>query len=79
MSQSFLGSLVEMKTNLAIGFTLNFFINCAVLPLLYDPAHIARSSFVIGLVFTVVSIIRQLVIRRWFNRIKANWNREKVS
>ena len=69
MSQSFFGSLVEMKTNLA---------NLAVLPLLWDADKPASSAFYIGLVFTFISILRQLFIRRWFNRIKSKWNTEKT-
>lgn len=70
MAQSWLGSILEAKTNIAIGFALNFGLNCLLLPVMFDPAHAARSAFLLGLVFTVVSVIRQLVIRRWFNTVK---------
>lgn len=68
--QTWLGSIVEMKTNLAIGFTLNYGVNLVVLPLLWDPGAPAVSAFWIGCVFTVVSVARQLVIRRFFNQTK---------
>ena len=67
MSQTWLGSIAEMKANLAFGYALNFCINLVVLPWLYDPAHVALSAFYIGLVFTVASVLRQLAIRRWAN------------
>lgn len=78
MSQSFFGSLVEMKTNIAAGFAINYTANLIVLPLLWDADKPALSAFYIGVVFTFISITRQLVIRRWFNRIKAHWNTEKT-
>jgi hypothetical protein len=68
--QTWLGSIVEMKTNLLWGFALNYCINLAILPLLFDRAHPRMSAFYIGCVFTVVSVVRQLVIRRKFNRMK---------
>lgn len=70
MSQTWWGSIVEMKSNLAIGFALNYCINLAILPWLWNPSQPARSAFLIGLVFTVVSVARQLFIRRFFNRIQ---------
>lgn len=77
MSQTWLGSLVEMKTNIVVGFALNYGVNLAVLPILWDPAKPAASAFYIGLVFTVVSILRQLVIRRWANRWR--WGHAKTA
>jgi hypothetical protein len=70
MSQTWLGSIAEAKTNIAIGFGINYAANLVVLPLLFDPARPALSAFYIGIVFTVISVVRQLVIRRWFNGIK---------
>jgi hypothetical protein len=68
--QTWLGSIVEMKTNIAIGFALNYAVNLAVLPLLWQPGSPFASAFWIGCVFTVVSVARQLIIRRWFNGMK---------
>lgn len=70
MAQTWLGSIVEAKTNIAIGFILNYGLNLMILPVLFDPEHPALSSFYIGLVFTVVSVLRQLAIRRWYNARK---------
>jgi hypothetical protein len=68
--QTWLGSIVEMKTNIAIGFALNYAVNLAVLPLLWQGDSPFASAFWIGCVFTVVSVARQLIIRRWFNGMK---------
>lgn len=68
--QTWLGSLVESWTNIGFGFALNWTINILVLPWLWDPASPKLSAFYIGCVFTVVSQVRQLVIRRRFNKIK---------
>jgi membrane protein CcdC involved in cytochrome C biogenesis len=68
--QTWWGSIVESWANIAIGFAINWTVNISVLPWLWDNAHKMLSAFYIGLVFTVVSQIRQLVIRRYFNRIK---------
>ena len=70
MAQTKTGSLVEAVTNIAIGFALNFCINLATLPLLWNPDSPKLSAFYIGLVFTAVSLIRQFVLRRHFNRAK---------
>ena len=70
MAQTKFGSFTEACTNIAIGFSLNFFINLATLPLLWNPASPKLSAFYIGLVFTAVSLIRQFVLRRWFNGLK---------
>jgi len=67
VAQSWWGSIAEAKTNILIGFGLNYGANCLLLPWLFDPAHTMRSAFYIGLWFTAISIVRQLVIRRWFN------------
>lgn len=74
MSQSTQGSAVEAISNILIGFPINFCLNIMILPLTWDNDHIIRSGFITGAVFTVVSFIRQMYIRRWFNSIKAAWN-----
>jgi hypothetical protein len=70
VSQSWLGSIVEMKANLVFGFALNYGINLVILPLLWNPASPKLSAFYIGCVFTVASVVRQLVIRRRMNKSK---------
>ena len=70
MAQTWWGSIVEAKTNIVVGFAINYAANIVVLPLLWNPAKPLASAFYIGLVFTVISVTRQLVIRRRFNAMK---------
>jgi hypothetical protein len=66
MQQSRLGSLIEALFNVAIGFGINFAANLVILPLFgYTPT--LWDNFQIGMLYTVVSIARSYVIRRWFN------------
>lgn len=66
MTQSRLGSMVEACINVLIGFWINFFMNLAVLPLFGFHISIA-DNFIIGIIYTGVSIARSYCIRRWFN------------
>lgn len=77
MAQTRKGSAVEAITNILIGFPINFCLNILILPFTWDNDHVIRSGFITGAVFTVVSFVRQVYIRRWFNYIKANWNHIK--
>jgi hypothetical protein len=66
MTQTRLGSLIEAFVNVLIGFGINFTANLIILPLFgYTPS--LWDNFQIGLLYTVVSIARSYVIRRWFN------------
>jgi len=68
--QTWWGSIVEAKTNIVIGFTINYVANLIVLPLFGIRGLTPANNFAIGVVFTGISIARQLVIRRWFNARK---------
>ena len=69
--QTWWGSIVEAKVNIAIGFAINFTANLLILPLFYGPvAANASKAFGLGVVFTFISLARQLVIRRWFNGMR---------
>lgn len=70
MSQTWWGSIVEAKTNIAVGFAINWIANMLVLPHFGFDTLTAAKAFGIGLVFTGISIARQLAIRRWFNGMK---------
>lgn len=70
MSQTWWGSVVEAKANIAIGFAINWTANMLFLPMFGFDTLTAAKAFGIGLVFTVISMLRQLVIRRWFNGMK---------
>lgn len=66
MSQSKTGSFIEAWINVAIGFGINFVANLLILPLF--GFHITLSdNFVMGLLYTIISVIRSYTIRRWFN------------
>lgn len=67
MSQSKLGSFIEAWINVAIGFTINYFANLFFLPIF--GLHISLvDNFYLGLLYTVISVVRSYVIRRWFNQ-----------
>lgn len=70
MSQTRSGSFIEACTNIAIGFTINWTANMLILPLFGFTTLTALKAFYIGLAFTAVSLIRQYVIRRHFNKIR---------
>ena len=74
MSQSKKGSAIEALSNILVGFPINFLLNITILPFTWDQNHVIRSAFITGAVFTVVSFVRQVYIRRWFNSIRAKWN-----
>ena len=62
-------SLIEAWANVIVGFGINFSANLVILPLFgYTPS--LRDNFVIGLLYTVVSLARSYVLRRWFNGLK---------
>jgi hypothetical protein len=66
MNQSRLSSLIEAVFNVIIGFTINFTANMLFFPLF--GWHISASqNIALGAIYTVISICRSYVIRRWFN------------
>jgi hypothetical protein len=66
MTQTRLGSLIEALMNVVIGFTINFTANLLIFPRF--GFHITLGeNFVMGLIYTAISIARSYVIRRWFN------------
>lgn len=69
MSQTKLGSFVESWANIAVGFTINYFANLIVLPL-FGMNVTPIDAFGIGVIFTVISLVRSYVLRRWFNSMK---------
>lgn len=71
MSQSKLESFIETCINTAIGYVVALLSQLLVFPLV--GIHVPFSTNLeIGAWFTVISIVRGYVIRRWFNaRLKA--------
>lgn len=69
MSQTRAGSFVEAWANIVVGFSLNWTANMLILPLF--GFHVTGgAAFEIGCIFTVISLVRSYVLRRWFNGLK---------
>ncbi len=66
MNQTRLGSLIEAVMNTAIGLGINLIAQRFVFPLFgFEPTFVQNLS--IAAIFTVISIVRGYVVRRWFN------------
>lgn len=64
--QSRRSAIFEAWTNVVIGFSVNYFANFAILPLI--GVHISPAdNFWLGWLYTAVSVMRSYAIRRWFN------------
>ena len=68
MSQSRTMSLVEALTNVAVGYGLAVATQAAVFPLVGVEIR-TRQMLLVGLAFTLVSILRSYVLRRLFDRL----------
>lgn len=66
MNQSKLGSIIEVAMNIIIGFKINWICNLWILPL-YGFNITGGQAFSMGLIFTIISIVRGYVLRRFFN------------
>ena len=67
MTQTRTMSLVESLTNTAVGFGVSL-LTWVVVVRLYGLPMSWFDNLTITAIFTVVSIARQYVLRRWFNR-----------
>ena len=68
LGQSKRHSLAEAWVNIAIGFAINYFANLLIFP--FFGFHISlQANFVMGLVYTGISLLRQYFIRRYFNNL----------
>lgn len=66
MKQSKIDSLIEALVNVAIGFCITMIFS----PIIYGAIHAPLSWKQMGMstfYFTLLSIARQYIIRRWFN------------
>jgi len=66
--QSRLGSLLESVANTATGFVISWLVWMLVVAPLYGYATTAHQSFWITAIFTVTSLARSYLWRRFFNR-----------
>lgn len=64
--QSMKDSLLEAWTNIVIGFSVNYAANLLFLPLIGADLT-ASNNFWLGCIYTAISFLRQLVIRRFYN------------
>ncbi len=67
--QTKLGSITEAWANIAVGFSINYCANLLIFPLF--GMHISPgANFLMGLIYTAISLVRSYVLRRWFNNLK---------
>lgn len=77
MSQTKLGSIAESAANIVVGFAINFTANLIVFPLF--GYHItAGQAFWVGVIFTMISLMRSYVLRRWFNGLRFGHHANKT-
>lgn len=67
MTQSRTRSAIEAATSTAIGYVVSLAITAVVLPA-YGHAVTFSENVQITLIFTLASVARSYVVRRWFNR-----------
>ena len=61
-------SLLEVLTNISIGYTVNLFANFLILPM-FGYVVTLKKNLLLGLCFTAVSLLRSYCVRRWFNKL----------
>ena len=59
-------SMIESLTSTTIGIIIGIVLNLTILPIFGYPVSVVDSLW-ISVIFTIVSIIRSYVIRRFFN------------
>lgn len=59
-------SMIESLTSTTIGIIIGIVLNLTILPIFGYPVSLSDSLW-ISVIFTVISIIRSYVIRRFFN------------
>ena len=59
-------SLIASLTSTTIGIIIGIVLNLTILPIFGYPVSLSDSLW-ISVIFTIVSIIRSYIIRRWFN------------
>jgi len=59
-------SFIESVTNTFSGLLINFLLSLAIYPILGIPVKI-HQNVIIVVIFTGTSILRNYIVRRWFN------------
>ncbi len=67
--QTRIGSAIETATNIVVGFSVNYVANITILPAIGLPITHSQ-AFGVGLIYTVISVVRSYGLRRLFNRIR---------
>ncbi len=63
-------SILEVVVNTSVGYVVSFFTNMFALPL-FGVSVSTSQNLKLGVIFTLISIIRSYVLRRIFNRLHA--------
>lgn len=66
MEQTKLGSFYEALINILIGWTINFTANMTIFPLFGWEISVEQ-NILLGTCYTIISLVRSYIIRRWFN------------
>lgn len=67
--QSIKHSWWEAWANIAVGFGVNYGANLLILPLFGFHSLTPGKNLIIGMLYTVVSLVRSFILRRAFNRL----------
>jgi hypothetical protein len=70
MKQPKTHSLIEASTNLAVGYSINFTANILIFPLFGWNISV-KQNLLLGVIYTVISLCRQYIIRRFFTNLTA--------
>lgn len=65
--QSVRDSMIEAWQNIVIGFSINYVANLFILPMVTEGLTMSE-NFLIGWIYTAVSMIRSFYIRRYNNK-----------
>lgn len=65
--QTKLQSFIESLVNILIGYLTAIFSQLAIFPL-FDINITIQDNLLIGLYFTVISLVRSYIVRRYFNK-----------
>lgn len=77
-AQSRKASLAEALTNTAVGFGVSLGANAVLLPTVGCHISTAQSAFLV-VCFTVLSIARGYLLRRWFEFVRVRGDRKERS
>lgn len=71
MSQSKLGSLVEVAVTMTLGFIVSVYAQAVIFPLYGFTTFTLKDNVQIVLIFTAISMVRNYLVRRFFNWLTA--------